>query len=166
MSLEISQNSQEYTCARVSFLIKGQASGFIKKEILAEVFSCEFCEIFKNSYSYRTPPVAASECSRSLEYEKRTDQNFIMQNLRHGKEYCISKKKKLFKQSQKEVIYEYILAFAGWWSIFWNVVGSGGYISAGGGWWWIYFGWWCVVVVCFGCWLVVVGRGGSWHSLA
>ena len=43
--LEISQNSQENTCARVSFLIK-----FIKKETLAQVFSCEFCEISKNTF--------------------------------------------------------------------------------------------------------------------
>ena len=34
---------------------------FIKKETLAQVFSCEFCEISKNTFSYRTPPVAASE---------------------------------------------------------------------------------------------------------
>ena len=33
---------------------------FIKKETLAQVFSCEFCEISKNTFSYRTPPVAAS----------------------------------------------------------------------------------------------------------
>ena len=38
--LEISQNSQENTCA--------------------QVFSCEFCENSKNTFSYRTPPVAAS----------------------------------------------------------------------------------------------------------
>ena len=44
MFLEISQNSQENTCARVSFLIKLQA----------------FCEISKNTLFYRTPPVAAS----------------------------------------------------------------------------------------------------------
>ena len=25
------------------------------------MFSCEYCEIFKNSYFHRTPPVAASE---------------------------------------------------------------------------------------------------------
>ena len=50
--LEISQNSQENTCASVSFLMK--------KETLAQVFSCEFCEISKNTFSYRTPPVAAS----------------------------------------------------------------------------------------------------------
>ena len=33
---------------------------FIKKETLAKVFSCEFCEIFRNIYFYRTPLVAAS----------------------------------------------------------------------------------------------------------
>ena len=55
--LEISQNSQENTCARVSFLIKLQAAcNFIKKETLAQVFSCEFYEISKNTFSYRTPP--------------------------------------------------------------------------------------------------------------
>ena len=30
------------------------------KESPAHVFSCEYCEIFKNSFFYRTPPVAAS----------------------------------------------------------------------------------------------------------
>ena len=50
--LEISQNSQENTCARVSFLIKLQASGFNvnKKDTVAQVFSCEFCEISKNAF--------------------------------------------------------------------------------------------------------------------
>ena len=33
----------------------------MKKETLAQVFSCEFCEIFKNTYFYRAPLVAASE---------------------------------------------------------------------------------------------------------
>ena len=62
--LEISQNSQENTRARDSFLIKLQAwawaCNFIKRESLARVFSCEFCEISKNTFFYRTPPVAAS----------------------------------------------------------------------------------------------------------
>ena len=42
--IEISQNSQESTCARVSFLIKlhAKACNFIKKETLAQMFSCEF----------------------------------------------------------------------------------------------------------------------------
>ena len=33
---------------------------FIKKETLTQVLCCEFCEIAKNTFSYRTPPVAAS----------------------------------------------------------------------------------------------------------
>ena len=63
--LEISQNSQENTCAIVSFSIKlqlkllffnklaiksPQACYFIKKETLAHVLSCEFCEISKNTF--------------------------------------------------------------------------------------------------------------------
>ena len=54
--LEILQNSQESTCARVSFLIKLQT--------LAQVFCCEFCEISKNTFSYRTPSVAAFDCKQ------------------------------------------------------------------------------------------------------
>ena len=43
--LEISQNSQENTGARVSFLIN-----FIKKETQAQLFSCEFCKISRNNF--------------------------------------------------------------------------------------------------------------------
>ena len=42
------------------YIIRPQACNFIKKEILAQVFSCEFCEISKNTFSYRILPVAAS----------------------------------------------------------------------------------------------------------
>ena len=51
--LRISQNLQENTCARVSLLIKSLAWDFqlYEKETPAKVFSCEFCEIFKNIYS-------------------------------------------------------------------------------------------------------------------
>ena len=38
----------------------GAACNFIKKETLAQVFSCEFCEISKNTFFYRTPLVVAS----------------------------------------------------------------------------------------------------------
>ena len=51
------------SCTEFSFLLKLQASyNFIKKEISAQVFSCEFCNIFKNSFFYRTP-VTGSKCS-------------------------------------------------------------------------------------------------------
>ena len=53
MFLEILQNSQENTCAGVSFLTKLQALAckFIKKETLAQVFSCEFYEISESRNS-------------------------------------------------------------------------------------------------------------------
>ena len=52
--LEISQNSGLKAC------------NFIKKETLAQVLSCEFCEISKNTFSYRTPLVATSGCNKFL----------------------------------------------------------------------------------------------------
>ena len=37
-----------------------EACNFIKKETLVQLFSCEFCEISKNTFYHRTPLVAAS----------------------------------------------------------------------------------------------------------
>ena len=39
---------------------RAEACIFIKKETLAQVFSCEFYEIYKNTFYYGTPLVAAS----------------------------------------------------------------------------------------------------------
>ena len=63
MFLEISQNSQECTCVRVSFLItlQDETWNFVKKETLVQVLSYEFCEISKNICSYSTFSVAASD---------------------------------------------------------------------------------------------------------
>ena len=47
--LNVLQYSQENTCVGVSF----------QKQIPTQVLSCEYCEIFKNTLFYRTPPVAA-----------------------------------------------------------------------------------------------------------
>ena len=76
---KIPQNSQENTCARVSFLIKLQASActFVKKETLAQVFSCEYCKILKSTFFHRTPSVAASVinhywCLVVLDFFQRT----------------------------------------------------------------------------------------------
>ena len=51
------------TCARVSFLIKLQveACNFIKKETLAQVFSCEFCKVSKSNFSTKQLRVTASD---------------------------------------------------------------------------------------------------------
>ena len=50
--LEIWQNSQENTCARISFLIKLRAvpSTSSKRDSGTGGFFCEFCEIFKNTF--------------------------------------------------------------------------------------------------------------------
>ena len=42
-----------------------QACNFIKKETLAQVFSCEFCDISKNTFYYRTRLVAVSGRTRA-----------------------------------------------------------------------------------------------------
>ena len=56
MFLKISQNSQGNSCARVSFF----RPTTLLKRTLAQLFYCEFCEIFKNTFFNRTPWVAAS----------------------------------------------------------------------------------------------------------
>ena len=53
--------SQSFFFNKVAGLsCRPKACNFIKKETLAEVFSCEFYEISKNTFFYRTPLVAAS----------------------------------------------------------------------------------------------------------
>ena len=52
MFLEILHNSQENTCARVSFLLKFaglRRATLLRYENLAQTFSCEFCEISRNT---------------------------------------------------------------------------------------------------------------------
>ena len=45
---------------KVAGPIKLHDLSFIKKEALAQVFSCEFCKISNNTFSCRTSPVASS----------------------------------------------------------------------------------------------------------
>ena len=47
----------------IALLKKGEACNFIKKGTLTQVFSCEFCEISKETFSNKTPPAAASASS-------------------------------------------------------------------------------------------------------
>ena len=41
-------------------LFVNKTCNFMKKETLVQAFSCEFCEISKNTFYYRTPLMAAS----------------------------------------------------------------------------------------------------------
>ena len=53
--------------------VAGATCNLIKKETLSQVFSCEFCEISKSTFFYRTPLVAASEKSLFItNNEKKT----------------------------------------------------------------------------------------------
>ena len=63
MFLEISQNlaTGKHMCQSLFF----NRVADLKKEALAQVFSCEFCEISKNIFSYRTPLAAASIFNRN-----------------------------------------------------------------------------------------------------
>ena len=42
---------------------------FNKVQTLVQVLSCEFCKISKNTFSYKTPPVAASVKLHVKEYQ-------------------------------------------------------------------------------------------------
>ena len=55
--LKILQNSQENACARVFVFNKD----CIKKETLAQLFSREYCKIFKNTVLIEYVQVSASE---------------------------------------------------------------------------------------------------------
>ena len=55
------RNFAEFTGKHLCQKLFFKACNVIKKESLVQVFSCEFCEISKNTFFYRTPAVAASE---------------------------------------------------------------------------------------------------------
>ena len=59
--LKILEYSQENTCVRVSFWQSYKACNFYKQETPTQVFSCEYCEIFKNNYFEEHLLTAASE---------------------------------------------------------------------------------------------------------
>ena len=80
------------TPVSISFLIKLQASGlqacnFIKKETPVPVFSCEYCEIFKNTYFEEHLGTAPSVVSRDYYQTKYppTDLIHILNELQYNR---------------------------------------------------------------------------------
>ena len=57
MFLEISRNSHENTCARVSFLTKLQACNFIKNRLQHRCFPVNIAKFLRTPFFNRTPPV-------------------------------------------------------------------------------------------------------------
>ena len=60
----------KHLCQSLFFNNTAGPCNFIKKEVLAHVFSCEFCEISKNTCSYWAPLVAASDLKTSYSFGK------------------------------------------------------------------------------------------------
>ena len=82
--------------------VAGLRSFFIKKGYLAEVFSCEFCEIFKNNFFHKTPTVAVSyEHARIGRFPNLHSSTFKLQN--HLKVWQLPK----FTQSNLKAIWTF-----------------------------------------------------------
>ena len=80
MFLLLKQNSLTYSIVSrdmPSYRSRPDACNFIKKETLAQVFSCKFCEIFKNTFLTEHLQLTASEANAlffySLECRYRKD---------------------------------------------------------------------------------------------
>ena len=61
--------------------LRPEACNVIKKLTLAQAFSCKFCEISKNRFSYRTTPVAVSVHYNKKTRQCRECQKFYLPNL-------------------------------------------------------------------------------------
>ena len=70
--------------------ISKRAFNFIKKESLAQVLPCEFGEISKNVFCYRTPPVAASDALRLRSQQTFTCSKLTIERLEKGMRYLQS----------------------------------------------------------------------------
>ena len=57
-----------------------EVCNFIKKETLAQVFSCEFCEISKNTFFFRTP---LDDCFCILKEEIKRFLNTVKTNYKN-----------------------------------------------------------------------------------
>ena len=56
----------KHLCQSLFNKVGGWGLQLYYKETLTQVFSCEFCEISKNTFSLRTLPVATCVCSRKI----------------------------------------------------------------------------------------------------
>ena len=123
--LKILQNSQENSCVGV-LLKQLQTYNIIKKETLTQLFSCEFCKMFHNTFFTEHLPMAASNCSnpernnsdlfdRKFPYYNLTNVCFLTVPLKnifakiyHSRSFHVLKKKyssrHLLSKSTKETL--------------------------------------------------------------
>ena len=81
---------------------------FILKEALAQLFSCKFCEISKNTFLYRTPLVAVSKWLKVFYYrlisaKRKKDNMKVATDLKNAKN---APKNPFFKSKLQAFNYE------------------------------------------------------------
>ena len=96
MFLKVSQYSEENIFVGGMFLLMEPVflfNSFIKKESSTQVFSCEYCKVFSNSFFYRTPPLAVFDQILNKDHEVYLDnyltsipplQHLKIQRVRHN----------------------------------------------------------------------------------
>ena len=108
---KVARNVMKFTgkhlCQRLSFRCR-------PKKTLAQVFSCAFCEISKNTFSYRTPLVAASvnyrnncNCSKTSPYKMSIGKKTIKKSKR--KFYLFNSLYSDRKQNSRWKLYSHLL---------------------------------------------------------
>ena len=76
---------------------------FIKKESLVQVFSCEFCEISKYTFFYRTPVAASESIRKRLKKEStRSKYTLFLQNTQRR---VISKQRRFITEEAKYTVF-------------------------------------------------------------
>ena len=70
--------------------ISKKVFNFIKKESLAQVLPGEFGEISKNTFCYKTPPVAASDTPRLQSQQTFTCSKLTIERVEKGMRYLQS----------------------------------------------------------------------------
>ena len=70
------------------------ACNFIEKEILTQMFSCEFCKDFKNTFFYRTPLVAACVWTKIIFFLTENDSRREKEPYKHSKYFLPRSKHK------------------------------------------------------------------------
>ena len=137
MFLKISQNSLEKSLPE-PFFNKVAGCNFIKKEALAQVFSCGFCEMFKNTFFTEHSRTTASEIHPIifLHLPKQTLDNFCNLDKNSANSKLISRMDLLiisenshklvsvrvqFKKNNDLCLWLYLLNWSSRWQMFFNI---------------------------------------------
>ena len=114
MILYIQQNLQENTCTKISFLVKLlEVCNFTKKEPLTQVFSSDFCKIFKNIFFTEQLRVTTSDTRMQV---------FVIHNLNLSFQFVTINFKfcllQIFTLAHASMLLEFLQRFVFWQNYF------------------------------------------------